>query len=234
MADPLFLSFETATRFGSVAALRGPQVLSAWRGDGGAAHSRELLPQIAENLGRAGIAKRELEFLSVAVGPGSFTGLRVGLATAQGLADTLRLPLVGVGTLEALATAAGPAPRTVALLPAGRYEVFAQTFAVTADGPAQTLGELCHARPAQLFEAMQSHTDLLWAGDGDDFLHADALREFAAAHGLRWRVAPNHAPLAVSVARIALARWRRGETSTNLTRALYARGADVFGKPTTA
>ena len=234
MADPLFLSFETATRFGSVAVLRGAEVLSEWRGDGAAAsHSSQLLPNIAECLQRAGVSLQALEFLGVAVGPGSFTGLRVGLATAQGLADTLNLPLVGVETLGAVALAAGPAARAVALLPSGRNEVFAQSFAVDARG-AEALDELRHARPALLFEQMQEFNNLTWAGDGSDFLHADALRQFAAERTLNWRIASDDAPLAVSVARSALKLWREGHTDDNLTRALYARGADTNTKPTTA
>ena len=227
MNAPLFLSFETATRFGSVAVTRGPEVLSAWRGDGAAAsHSLHLLPQIEGNLRRAGVALRELEFLGVAVGPGSFTGLRVGLATAQGLADTMALPLVGVASLEALALAAGPSARTVALLPAGRYDVFAQSFAVEGDA-AQPLDELFHARPARLFEQLQGFSDILWAGDDDDFLHADELRPYAAEHGLRWRIAANREPLAVSVARVALRLWRAGAATDNLARALYVREAGI-------
>jgi tRNA threonylcarbamoyladenosine biosynthesis protein TsaB len=234
MAEPLFLSFETATRFGSVAVMRGAEVLSKWRGDGAAAsHSAQLLPNLAECLQSAGISLGALAFLGVAVGPGSFTGLRVGLATAQGLADTLNLPLVGVETLEAVALTAGPAGRVSALLPSGRNEVFAQLFTVDGRG-AVALDALCHARPALLFEHMQEFNDLTWAGEGSDFLHADALRQFAAERKLNWRVASHDAPLAVSVALIALNLWRGGHTENDLTRALYVRGADTNTKPTTA
>lgn len=230
MAEPLFLSFETATRYGSLVVMRGTQTLSSWRGDGTpSAHSRQLLPALENSLRQAGVAAPELNFLGVAIGPGSFTGLRVGLATAQGLADALKLPLVGVKTLKAMAFAAGPAERAVALLPAGRNEVFAQSFAVS-ETDAQPLNEIQHARPAQLFEQMQGFNHLIWAGDGDDFLHADALRQFAAERGLQWRVAANDALLALSAARLALQSWEAGETSDNLTRALYLRGADTSPK----
>jgi tRNA A37 threonylcarbamoyladenosine modification protein TsaB len=142
------------------------------------------------------------------------------------LADTLGLPLVGVETLAALALGAGPASRTVALLPAGRNEVFAQLFTVNEDA-ATALDELVHARPTALFESMKIFDELLWAGDGDDFLHADELRRFAAERGLNWRVAASAEPLAASVGRMALAAWRAGAATDNLTRALYARGADI-------
>jgi tRNA threonylcarbamoyladenosine biosynthesis protein TsaB len=228
MSEPVFLSFETATRQGSVAVLRGREVLSAWRGaDVAASHSVHLLPEIEENLRRAQVSLGDLSFLGVAVGPGSFTGLRVGLATAQGLADTLALPLVGVSTLEALACAAGPSEGTVALLPAGRSEVFAQMFAVSEEACAVPLNTLAHLRPAQLCGQMQEFNELLWAGDGAGFLHAEVVREFAAERGLRWRIAPDTGPLALGVGQIALRQWAAGATTDSLTRALYVREADI-------
>ncbi|MBI2938947.1 MAG: tRNA (adenosine(37)-N6)-threonylcarbamoyltransferase complex dimerization subunit type 1 TsaB [Chloroflexi bacterium] len=68
-------------------------------------HTRELLPEVHHLLARAGIGRRELTGVAVAIGPGSFNGLRVGLTTAKCLAFALGLPLVGIGTLEAAAAA---------------------------------------------------------------------------------------------------------------------------------
>ena len=227
---PTFLSFETATRRASVAVLRGTQILHAWRGSGVAAsQSVELLPQIEIALQTSGVALRDLAFCAVAVGPGSFTGLRVGLATAQGLADTLGLPLVGVSTLDALALAAGLSPHTVAVLPSGRNEIFAQSFSVTQADAVTPLDELFHTPPSGLYAQMQSCRELIWAGEGTDFLHADTLRQFAAEHNLAWRIAANDAPLAISLGRLARRAWAEGAASDNLTRALYLR-ADTFVK----
>lgn len=224
---PLFLSFETATHYGSAAIMRGPDTLGVWQGDGTASQTVQLLPNIALLLRTIGIGLPDLAFCGVAVGPGSFTGLRVGLATAQGLADALNLPLVGVETLPALALAAGTADRTIALLASGRNEIFAQTFTVNNAGAVTAHDALHHAPPLRVFEQMRGLADLTWAGDGDDFLHADTLRQFAATHDLRWRVTAPDAPLAVSVGRLALSAWAAGAVSDNLTRALYAR-ADGF------
>ena len=225
--EPLFLSFETATRLSSAALLRGSQVVGTWRGDGMASQAEQLLPNIAHLLQSNNCTLRDLAFCGVALGPGSFTGLRVGLATAQGLSDALGLPLVGVETLPALALHAGPSPRTVALLAAGRSEVFAQSFAVDEAGPATPLDELRHLPPARLFEQMQEFNPLLWAGDGATFLHSDALMQHANAHHLQWHIAANDAPLAVSVGCLAWALYRAGVVSHDLTRALYARSTDI-------
>ncbi len=86
-------------------------------------HGETLLPTIGRFLGEQNIRRSRLAGIVVGTGPGAFTGLRVGIATAKGLAHGLRIPLVGVSTAEALIAAieaAMPVPgRTVLLLPAG-------------------------------------------------------------------------------------------------------------------
>src|SRR2546423_8529325 len=87
-------------------------------------HGEQLLPSIGRLLGEANVRRSRLEAIVVGTGPGAFTGLRVGLATAKGLAHGLRTPLVGVPTSEALIEAAALAEgvassRIVLLLPAG-------------------------------------------------------------------------------------------------------------------
>jgi tRNA threonylcarbamoyladenosine biosynthesis protein TsaB len=89
-------------------------------------HQERLAGLVAETLAEAGLAFPDLSRLGVTVGPGSFTGLRVGLAFAKGLATALRLPLVGIGTLEALA--AGQTGLAAAVLDARRDQVHLQAF----------------------------------------------------------------------------------------------------------
>jgi tRNA threonylcarbamoyl adenosine modification protein YeaZ len=99
-----------------------PLGLSYWEADH--RHGEQLLPSIVRVLGEANVRRSRLEAIVVGTGPGAFTGLRVGLATAKGLAHGLGRPLVGVATSEALIEAAAaaegiPAARIVLLLPAG-------------------------------------------------------------------------------------------------------------------
>jgi tRNA threonylcarbamoyl adenosine modification protein YeaZ len=87
-------------------------------------HGEELLTRIDEILGATGVALADLSGIVVGTGPGAFTGLRVGLATAKGLAHGLAIPIAGVATSEALLVAASPAGPTegtqaALLLPAG-------------------------------------------------------------------------------------------------------------------
>jgi tRNA threonylcarbamoyl adenosine modification protein YeaZ len=99
-----------------------PLGLSYWQADH--RHGEQLLPSIGRVLGEANVRRSRLELIVAGTGPGAFTGLRVGLATAKGLAHGLRRPLVGVPTSEALIQAAAaaegiPTERLVLLLPAG-------------------------------------------------------------------------------------------------------------------
>ena len=91
----LILALDTTTRGGSVCVTREDEVLSLVRGDESRTHGERLAVEIARALTDAGIAKSSLDLIAVAAGPGAFTGLRIGLATAQGLALTLDRPAVG-------------------------------------------------------------------------------------------------------------------------------------------
>jgi tRNA threonylcarbamoyl adenosine modification protein YeaZ len=122
---PAILAIDTATSRVVVAlgTPRGAPVGLSWW-PAGHRHGQQLLPSIGRLLGEANIRRSRLRGIIVGTGPGAFTGLRVGLATAKALAHGLRLPIVGVATSEALIAAAAhtesvAAPRIVLLLPAG-------------------------------------------------------------------------------------------------------------------
>jgi tRNA threonylcarbamoyladenosine biosynthesis protein TsaB len=103
--------------------------------------SEDLLPAVQRTLAAAGLALSACERIAVCAGPGSFTGLRVGLATAWGLGRGLGIPVEPVSTLEAMAEAARAhgAERVVAVLDAGRGEAVCERFALEADR-ARSLG----------------------------------------------------------------------------------------------
>jgi tRNA threonylcarbamoyladenosine biosynthesis protein TsaB len=87
------------------------------------AHTTQLMPRIAEQMDAAGVEMAELDYVAVGVGPGAFTGLRIGIATARGLAQAHDLPVRPVGSLEALAEGID-ASVTLPLIDARRREVF--------------------------------------------------------------------------------------------------------------
>ena len=113
----LTLAFDTATDVATVALLRGGEVLGERR-----SRAVSVLADADELLRSAGIDPADVGLLAVGVGPGSFTGVRIGLAAARGLGLALDLPVAGVSTLEALAAGA---PGAVPVIDARRREVFA-------------------------------------------------------------------------------------------------------------
>jgi tRNA threonylcarbamoyladenosine biosynthesis protein TsaB len=242
---PLILSIETATRAGSVAVTRGERLLAARAGDAAISHSSLLLDYVNDALAEAGVSLGEIEIFAVAKGPGSFTGLRIGLATVKAFAATLSRSCVGVPTLYAVAHAAGPSERTLALLPAGRGEVYAQLLTVKPDGDVVPLDAPTHLTPHKLLLKVKTETTLTWAGEGAH-IHFEAIKAQALAegilsrdeplngnsaqgNGLQWTLAPAQSVLATSVAELVLLRVRSSaglETPEQL-RAIYVRPSDA-------
>jgi tRNA threonylcarbamoyladenosine biosynthesis protein TsaB len=97
------LAIDTATAWQSVALLRDDQVLALIEQDAEGSHARSLMGAIDRLLRGAGLSLKDLQALAVSIGPGSFTGLRVGLATMLGFRAVLGTPIVTVPTLEAMA-----------------------------------------------------------------------------------------------------------------------------------
>ena len=97
------LALETATLVSGVALATESALLAEWKLETAKTHSELLLPHVELLLQAAQVEKQQLKAVAVSLGPGSFTGLRIGLATAKALAYALRSPLIGVPTLEALA-----------------------------------------------------------------------------------------------------------------------------------
>ncbi len=125
----MLLAIDTATRSISLALHDGLSVIaeSTWRS--AEHHTVELAPNTALLLKRAGISPAHLQGLAVALGPGSYTGLRIGLGLAKGLALANNLPLMGVPTFEILMRAQPPrAESAVAVLHAGRGRVAAARY----------------------------------------------------------------------------------------------------------
>ncbi|MFL5669910.1 MAG: tRNA (adenosine(37)-N6)-threonylcarbamoyltransferase complex dimerization subunit type 1 TsaB [Chloroflexota bacterium] len=118
MTPDLLLAIDSATTRVVVAlGERDGAIIDATDWPAGYRHGETLLPAIDDLLARTGTARARLAAIVVGTGPGAFTGLRVGIATAKGLAHGLGLPIIGVSTAEALL--AGTPPGSVLLLPAG-------------------------------------------------------------------------------------------------------------------
>src|ERR1700761_3511750 len=124
----IVLALDTALAACSVAVTRGNAVLAAVSEPMLRGHQERLAPMVQEAMAEAGLAFAAVDRIGVTVGPGSFTGLRVGLAFAKGLGLALGRPCVGVGTLEALAASAPGPGLTAAVIDARRDQLYLQAF----------------------------------------------------------------------------------------------------------
>jgi len=170
------LGIETSTSQTSVALLENGQLVLARAHLRPKQSAERLLPLIAELLAEAGWPRASLDRIGVSVGPGSFTGLRVGMACAQGLSLGLGIPLLGVTSLQAMARAvpdAIPGLRC-AILDARRGEVFAAAHqpgpgAVQVLAPAALL-----ATSAQALLSQKLGAPIAWVGSGLSLLNLPA------------------------------------------------------------
>ena len=237
---PLILSVETATMGGSVCVSRGADLLAYNVGEPRVSHSHTLLSDIDRALAASRTKLGDIELFAVASGPGSFTGLRIGIASIKALAATCERPCVGVPTLQAVAHAAGVSELTVALLPAGRGELFVQMFSVTGQAGVTELDSVAHLSPAKVLEKYGTLANICWSGEGAH-LYRDQIHKWAEREGHQlidreaspnavkgWLMAPKQPNLAQHVASLALRRFRDNELDTPQTlRAIYVRPSDA-------
>ena len=223
--SPLILSVETATLSGSVAVSRGDELLGVVSGDPQVSHSNTLLGDVDKLLTQTQLTLAEIDLFAVATGPGSFTGLRIGIATIKALASTLNRPTAGIPTLAAVALSGGVSAESVALLPAGRGEVFTQLFSVVRPDLVEPLDDAAHIPPARLFERYGDLETVTWCGEGA-VVNRELIESWAA--GRDWQIAPQTNSLASHVATLALTRFKRNEFDNPYTlRAIYVRPADA-------
>lgn len=243
---PLILSLETATLGGSIFLGRGSVELATRTGDPGVSQSFSLLSDISDVLQQASASLQQVDLFACASGPGSFTGLRIGLATTKALAASLKRPCVGIPTLRAVAHAAGPSSATIAVLPAGRGEVFAQMFSVAEDGIVTEVDSAAHLSPTKLVERYSEYDHLCWTGNGAD-VQQDFLRRYAQqeqidfveqtgeengnlgqSSGKTWRLSTRRTNLAQHVAALALKVFHAdNKQSAQSLRAIYVRPSDA-------
>ena len=160
------LGIETATSLASVGIVVEDRVVAERAVPMRGSHAQTLLPLIDEALRAAGVGLSELDRVAVSIGPGSFTGLRIGLSVAKGLALAARLAVVGVPTLDAYAHAIGPRDSLVCpVLDARKGEVYAAAFRWRGAEPVRALAPMAVA-PQQFAARVQGPCTLV--GDGVD------------------------------------------------------------------
>jgi tRNA threonylcarbamoyladenosine biosynthesis protein TsaB len=163
----LVLSLDTTTRDGSVAVVRAGDILGELVGDGATTHGARLPQDLMRTLAIAGVGLDAIELLAVAAGPGSFTGLRVGIAAMQGLAMARDLRIVPVTTLDALAVAGADGhARVAAWMDGQRGEVFAALYDPVGRGVEIAPSALTPERTLDAWSPALTRGPIRFVGDG--------------------------------------------------------------------
>lgn len=165
---PLFMVLETATGASSVAVYEGSQLLGLQEYHANRTHARLITVMVEQLLSNLELVPAALAAIVVTRGPGSYTGLRVGVSAAKGLAMALDIPLLSVGSLQALACsvqdiALAMGARICSMIDARRMEVYCQVF--DRDAVAETLVE-AKIIDESAFADILSENKLIFIGDG--------------------------------------------------------------------
>lgn len=203
LTKPLILSLDTATPCSSVALTAGTrkngEVFATLSLTGKVTHSRRLLSAIDWIMQESGAGWSELSGIAVSLGPGSFTGLRIGMATAKGLAAAAGKILLGVSTLDSLAAKCVTNRLICSLLDARKKEVYAAYYRCKNDGLSERIGDPVVLTPAEF--AAGINESVLLVGDGAR-VYGDVLQAILLE---KCMIAPSalHEPSAASLGMLA-------------------------------
>jgi tRNA threonylcarbamoyladenosine biosynthesis protein TsaB len=225
----LILAVDTSSRECSVAVLRDEQVLASRGGASDAPYAARLFQDVDSAMGEANVELPQIELFAVATGPGSFTGLRVGLAAVKGWAEVFGRPVAGVSVLEAVAVQAQAAPGIFSpVMDARGGRVFGALFRrSSAEDELRTMGEEVVLGRDEYFgwvaEQLHGETPLFVTTTAEVVKAGLAASVFAGA-----RLEEVSGELAPFVGRLGLTRSRRGELVDSLgLEANYVRRSDA-------
>ena len=223
--------------------MRGGLLLSLVSGSASAQSSSSVLSEVDEALRQASVELECIDLFAIANGAGSFTGLRSGLATFKAFASTLERPVIGIPTLHAIGFAARPARKLVALIPAGRGELFAQLLSITDEGEVEELENPIHVAPHALLEKVAGIAEgVKWAGAGLN-VFGEQIKNYAnfnnipltietveVPSGARkgWTLIPDVGALAPHIAVLAYRHFQNAPSApAQDLRAVYVRASDA-------
>jgi len=219
------LSIETATSWQSVALLEDGRVLARHDQDAAGTQAKLLLPVIDRLLTTAGVPLTDLDGLACSGGPGSFTGIRVGLATCLGLRAATDLPLALVPTLEAMAwNLTGTALPICPIVMSRKGEVYWAVFRWTEGRLERVLGDQVGS-PGALAHSLPSETVVF--GDGWSAMEAEIRAALAPSVKVIEGPGSVAKPSAVSVGLIGMEQLRRGEAAGPQVAPRYVQRAEA-------
>jgi tRNA threonylcarbamoyladenosine biosynthesis protein TsaB len=227
----LTLAFDCSSKTASVAVLRDGMIVYDIVLDTGRNHSEVLLPGINQACQESGCKISEIDLFACAIGPGSFTGLRIGVSTLKGLMIAQGKPAVGVSSLAALALNAGRTEKTIcSVMDAGRGQVYTARYRMNQDGALIQTGEEKALSPDRIKQG--DDENVVYVGDGA-VRYADEIRKKSGKNVLIDLENPHiHAS---SVGILALKKLSQGDVlDLNRFTPIYLRSVDVQTPKTTA
>ncbi len=219
------LALETATPAASAALVDDGRILAECRLTGQKNHSERLL-QIVDSLFEwTGAEKRSVDLIAVSVGPGSFTGLRVGISTAQGLAFALDKPLAGIPTLDVVASQGFIADGFISpMIDARKQQVYAALYRA-GSGELSQVQPPAVVDPAQWVESLDGPAMLI--GNGV-LAYSETISAAAEAKGCTMADQDQGIPRAATIARLARTTYAASAGRPELVSAMYVRPPDAF------
>lgn len=206
------LALESSAAAASAAVCEDETLIAQSFQNSGLTHSRTLMPMVESLLVNCGLTLAEMEVIAVAAGPGSFTGLRIGVAAAKGLAWPGDKPCAGVSTLEAMAWGvAHMGGEICAVMDARRKQVYNARFVVINGTPVRLTPDRAIGLDELRCELEQDKKEQIIVGDGAALCYNEL-----TGHGLPVRLSPPHLRFqtAWGVARAALELARKGGLTT--------------------
>jgi len=220
----LILTIETSTPVERVAVVRDGRVLAELSETVGRGHTEKLLGAVESVLSRSAVRAGDLDAIGVSIGPGRFSGLRVGLATAKGLAAASRVPVVPVETLAALAESARPHEGLVCpMLDARKGEVYAALFRL--DTRRERLLPDVAVAPTEMLESVREAAGeeaVLFLGSGASACRDEITSTLGA--GALFADAPVEAPDPAALASLAAELELPDPTEAATLEPVYLRG----------
>ncbi|NLT96266.1 MAG: tRNA (adenosine(37)-N6)-threonylcarbamoyltransferase complex dimerization subunit type 1 TsaB [Clostridia bacterium] len=207
----IILSIDSATPVAGVAVIDQNTILAESFLNTGNTHSEQLLPLIDRTLREVKLSLNDLDAIAVSIGPGSFTGLRIGLATAKGLAQVSGLKLVAVPTLDALAQNLADLDGYICpILNARKGEVYTALYE-TEEGEIKRISEYQAVKPQVLCEKIRGlDNKVTFLGDGV-FEYRDLISSLLGRQA-HWPSVNNLLPRPSSLALLGLKKLQRGKT----------------------
>lgn len=211
---PTILAVDTSAKSVSCAVVRDHKIIASFYSNAGLTHSQTLLPMVEDVLREANVSIEQLDALAVNAGPGSFTGVRIGVSAIKGLAFTHNTPCIPVSTLECMVENVAIRPGTIVcgVMDARCQQVYSATFTADDDGNVQRLFDDVAVSIADLGEQLQTlQRPVILVGDGCEICY-DSLKDVVpnlsiAPPAVRYQNA-------VGTALVAERRYAAGKTIT--------------------